>query len=87
MVFVYIVRCFDGSLYVGLTNDVAHRVCRHNEGLAAAYTTERRPVTLVYSEPCATLTAAVRRERQIKRWSRAKKEALVAGDLPALRRL
>jgi predicted GIY-YIG superfamily endonuclease len=60
---------------------------RHKDGLAAFYTAVRRPVTLIYSEPHPTRAAAVRRERQLKRWTRRKKDALARGDLVALRRL
>jgi predicted GIY-YIG superfamily endonuclease len=78
--FVYILRCSDGSYYVGSTQDVDRRVKVHNDGNAAVYTRLRRPVELAYTEPCESETVAVRRERQIKRWSRAKKEALILGD-------
>ena len=84
---VYILRCSDGSYYVGSTEDLQERVKAHNEGEAAKYTYMRRPVRLVWSEAHDTESAAVRRERQIKKWSRAKKEALMAGDLGRLREL
>ena len=84
---VYILRCADGSLYVGQTLSLEKRVARHNEGLAAAYTASRRPVHLVYSEEYPSLADSTERERQLKGWTRAKKEALVKGDLAALRRL
>ena len=87
MWFVYIVRCADGSLYIGETNDLDLRLLRHNEGRAAAFTARRRPVALVYSEQYATRQAALTRERQLKRWTRAKKEALIAGDTALLKRL
>jgi len=80
MPFVYILRCVDGTLYVGHTDDVLARVAAHNEGLGANYTAARRPVQLVYSEACSTLAEAVSRERQLKRWSGKKKESLAAGD-------
>lgn len=84
---VYIVRCSDRSYYVGTADDVASRVARHNAGDGAEYAARRRPVTLVYSEPHPDEASAVRRERQIKRWTRSKKEALIAGDKEALHRL
>jgi putative endonuclease len=84
---VYILRCADDSLYVGLTNDVVAREQAHNEGRASRYTAKRLPVTVVYSEECASLQEAVKREHQVKRWTRAKKAALIAGDLARLRRL
>ncbi len=87
MPYVYILRCADGSLYVGLANDLESRVSKHNDGSACAFTSRRRPVTLVYSEALTAPVAALKRERQIKRWRRAKKEALIAGDLALLKRL
>ena len=85
MPFVYIVRCADGTLYVGHTADLAVREKAHNEGTAAAYTAKRRPVRVVYSEEHPTTQAAITRERQLKRWSTKKKEALIAADTKALR--
>ena len=88
MHFVYILRCADRSLYIGHANDLAARIARHNAGAAnCSFTCNRRPVTLAYSENFASREAAVRRERQLKRWTRAKKEALIAGDTPSLKRL
>ena len=84
---VYIVRCVDGSLYVGRAGDVARRVEEHNAGAGAVYTTLRRPVQLVYSEECRSVIAALSRERQLKCWTRAKKEALVAGRLETIHKL
>ena len=76
---VYILRCADGSLYTGITRDVARRVEEHNSNrlLAARYTRARRPVKLVYQEPAATRSAASKREYRIKRLSRAHKQKLV----------
>jgi predicted GIY-YIG superfamily endonuclease len=85
--FVYILRCSDGSFYVGHSTDVSERIAAHNAGQGAIWTTCRRPVRLVYVETCATEAAAVKRERQIKRWTHAKKEALVEGDLARLKEL
>ena len=84
MVHVYIVRCADGSLYVGHADNVSARIARHNSGRGAAFTAARRPVRPVYTESFPTTEAAVLREQQLKRWSRAKKEALAAGDLALL---
>ena len=81
MHFVYIVRCADGSLYTGYARDVSARAETHNLGKGARYTAGRRPVTLVYTEPCDSHGDALRRERQLKRLTRAKKEALVAGHM------
>lgn len=87
MWFVYILRCADTSLYVGETGNLDLRVAKHNNGRASAFTACRRPVVLAYSESHPTREDALRRERQLKRWTRAKKEALIAGDLEALKRL
>jgi predicted GIY-YIG superfamily endonuclease len=85
--FLYIVRCADGSLYVGETNDIEQRLADHNRGRSCAHTAKRRPVELAYFEEHVGRPAALDRERQIKRWSRAKKEALIVGDLVALKSL
>lgn len=79
MDFVYIVECADGTLYTGWTTDVEKRLQTHNAGEGAKYTRSRRPVRLLYSEPCADKSAALKREAEIKRLSRAKKLALIAG--------
>lgn len=82
---VYILQCSDGSYYIGHTDNLAVRIARHNSARAAKWTACRLPVKLAYSEPYETEGQAVARERQIKRWSSAKKEALIAGDTKALR--
>ena len=78
---VYILRCADGSLYTGITRDVARRVKEHNSHklLAARYTRSRRPVVLVYQERTATRSAACKREYRVKQMTRADKLRLVAG--------
>ena len=76
MPFVYIVRCADDTLYTGWAVDVARRVKAHNGGRGAKYTRTRGPVTLVYSEEVATVGDALRRERAIKAYPKAKKLAL-----------
>ena len=83
---MYVVRCADGTLYTGITTDPERRVREHNgrPGTArrgAAYTRARRPVSLVWSAPAPDRSAATRRERAIKRLSRAAKERLL--DVPA----
>ena len=85
--FVYILRCSDGSLYVGHSANLNERVEAHNDGRAAMWTGARRPVELVYSEPAGSEREAVSRERQIKGWTRAKKLALIRGDLQQLKSL
>ncbi len=80
MYFVYILRCADGTLYVGITNDLKKRLHQHNHAKQGArYTKTRRPVILVYSECKRTRGNALRREYEIKSWPRAKKLSLVAG--------
>jgi putative endonuclease len=82
---VYILRCADGSYYTGLTReDVEARVWEHNNDPIDGYTARRRPVTLVFSEVYDRLTDAIARERQVKGWTRKKKEALIRGDYEAL---
>jgi len=77
--FVYLLRCADGTPYTGSARDPQQRAQAHNAGLGARYTAGRRPVRLVYTEPHESLSDALRREYQVKRWSRAKKEMLIAG--------
>ncbi len=86
MWFVYILRCSDNSLYIGETNDVTARLSRHNEGRGSSFTASRRPVHLVFVEAHASRENALVRERQLKRWTRAKKEALIAADGDVLKR-
>ncbi len=85
--YVYILRCSDASLYVGSTDDLRARLLKHSDGSASRYTALRRPVTLVHSEIFTSQRQALKREFQLKRWSRAKKEALIAADFAALKRL
>ena len=85
--YIYILRCADDALYVGETADLIARWNKHIEGSASAFTSKRRPLTLVYAEEHVSEAAAIKRERQLKRWTRAKKEALVSGDFPLLKRL
>jgi predicted GIY-YIG superfamily endonuclease len=80
-VYVYIVRCSDGSYYVGSARgSLELRIAQHNAGSYGGYTAKRRPVTLVWHQECQWATDAIAAERQIKGWSRAKKEALIRGD-------
>ena len=72
-------RCRDGSLYTGITNDLAQRLVRHRAGTASAYTRARRPVRLVYEERHPDRSAALRREAALRRLPRAGKLALVRG--------
>jgi len=74
--YVYILRCADNTLYTGWTTDLTRRVAAHNAGRGAKYTRSRLPVALVYSEEQPTQSEAMRRERALKRLSRAEKLAL-----------
>jgi putative endonuclease len=87
MNFVYMIRCVDGTIYVGHTKNPEAREKEHNAGRGARYTAIRRPVCLVYAEALQSVEASVRRELQLKRWSLAKKEALIAGDVERLKQL
>jgi Predicted endonuclease containing a URI domain len=75
--FVYIVRCADGSLYTGITNDLPPRIKKHNSGTGAKYTRSRRPVKLVWSEHKSSERVARRREAKIKKMTRADKLSLI----------
>jgi predicted GIY-YIG superfamily endonuclease len=83
----YMLRCSDGSYYVGHTDDLERRLAEHNEGTFGGYTSERRPITLAHVEVFDSRDEAFQRERQLKGWSRAKKEALAREDWTELRRL
>ena len=76
---VYMLRCRDGSLYTGITNDLPKRLVRHGAGTASAYTRARRPVRLVFQERQPDRSAALRREAALRRLSRVQKLALVQG--------
>jgi putative endonuclease len=77
--FVYIVQCSDNTLYTGISMDPEARVAEHNTGQnAAKYTRARRPVSLLYTEPTASRSAALKREVAIKRLSRQAKLALIS---------
>ena len=86
--FVYILVCSDGKYYVGMTHDVDARLYEHNSGLhPEAFTFKRRPVKLIYQEGFPDYDQAFDFERQIKKWTRAKKEALIAGDWDKIEKL
>ena len=76
--YVYIVRCADDTLYSGIAKDVARRIGEHNTDnrLGAKYTKSRRPVQLVYTESCTSRSEATRREAEIKKMRRSRKEKL-----------
>src|SRR5207249_7474481 len=86
--YLYILRCADDSYYTGTARSgLEHRVAEHNAGTYGGYTAQRRPVTLVFSQWFERISDAIAAERQVKGWSRAKKEALVQGNFEALRAL
>ena len=86
--FVYVLKCADGHYYVGTSRDsLDRRVAEHNAGTFGGYTKRRRSVELVYSQHFDRITDAIAAERQLKGWTRAKKEALIAGDYELLKRL
>lgn len=83
---VYMLRCGDGSLYTGCTNDLPARVKRHASGKGAAYTRSRPPVKLVYQEPVDDRSAALRREAALKRLTRSEKLLLLKASRGRRRR-
>jgi putative endonuclease len=86
--FVYMLRCRDGSYYVGTTRAaLEERIAQHDAGTFDGYTAGRRAVSLVFHQEFDYIADAIAAERQLKGWTRAKKEALIRGDYPALRRL
>ena len=89
MPYVYMLRCGDGSYYVGSTRNLDTRMEQHYSGVGSEYTRKRQPVTLVFAEEYDRVDEAWEREKQIQGWSRRKREALIEnrmGDLPSLSR-
>ncbi|MGB7873055.1 MAG: GIY-YIG nuclease family protein [Anaerolineales bacterium] len=83
--YVYILKCADGSYYTGSTDDLSKRLWQHQEGVTpGSYAFSRRPVELVWNEEVSTYREALTHERQIKGWSRAKKEALIRNDFEGI---
>ena len=87
MAYLYILRLKSGGLYIGATTDLKQRYQDHLKGRACRTTKLDPPVKVAYSESLPTFSDARKREAQIKRWSLAKKEALVGGDMDKLREL
>jgi putative endonuclease len=87
--FVYMLRCADNSYYVGSAtgDDLTKRIAEHETGAYPGYTLSRRPVSLVWSEHFERITDAIAVERQIKGWSRAKKEALIKSNWSSVQSL
>lgn len=76
---VYLLRCLDGSLYTGITNDLPKRLKAHAAGKASRYTRSRLPVTLAYTEPQPSRSTALKREAAIKKLTRPQKDRLLGG--------
>jgi putative endonuclease len=77
---VYILKCVDGSLYTGITNDLERRIAAHNAGRGAAYTKSHRPVTLVWKKRAMTRSTALKREAAIKKLARKEKLSLISSN-------
>jgi predicted GIY-YIG superfamily endonuclease len=75
--YVYILKCGDGTLYTGLTNDIDARLAAHREGRGAKYTRGRGPLELVYAEECPSKREAAKREYHIKKMTREQKKTLI----------
>ncbi|MGA2624726.1 MAG: GIY-YIG nuclease family protein [Bacteroidota bacterium] len=84
---VYIVECSDGSYYTGCTTNLETRISKHNNGSYGGYTASRRPVKLLWSQQFGDIRNAIEVERTIKKWTRAKKEALMKEDFETLKEL
>jgi putative endonuclease len=84
---VYILRCSDASYYTGHTDNLQLRIAKHQSGEFETYTLSRRPVELVFVQECGSRIEALMAERQIKGWSRKKKEAMIRGDWNEVSRL
>jgi predicted GIY-YIG superfamily endonuclease len=84
---VYILRCADSSYYTGHTDNLEKRIGGHQHGLCGGYTASRLPVELVFSHECSSRIEALSAERQIKGWSRKKKEAMMRSDWAEVSRL
>lgn len=86
--YVYIALCFDNSYYIGVTNNIEKRLEEHNYGIDSnCYTYNRRPIKIVFFEDFIDVSEAITREKQLKGWSRKKKEALINGNFEKLKKL
>jgi putative endonuclease len=84
-IYLYILKCNDNSYYTGVTNNLDKRLKEHNLGInPESYTYSRRPLELVYSEAFTNFNLAFEWETKIKKWSKAKKEALINGEFDNL---
>lgn len=87
MWYVYMLKCQDDAIYTGVTDDIDRRFKEHTKGKGGHYTNYNRPREVLYKEPFEDILNAEERERQIKRWSKAKKLALIRGDKKRLTNL
>ncbi|MGB7054421.1 MAG: GIY-YIG nuclease family protein [bacterium] len=87
MWYVYILKCRNNALYTGITNNIGRRLKEHNSGKGGSYTKSQLPVSLVYSESHGSKSEALKREIQLKGWTKRKKQALIERNYAKLRRL
>jgi len=80
MYYIYVLLCKDGSYYIGSTNNIQERFLDHLEGRGARYTKSHKPERLVYQEKFSTKSEALKREAELKKWTKARKKALIKGD-------
>lgn len=85
--YVYILECANGHYYIGSTTDLEYRIHQHETMSGAEYCKVHHPFKLIYTEEYDRIDEAFRREQQLKKWSHAKKEALIRGDVELLRQL
>ncbi len=85
--YIYILKCNNGSYYIGHTDNIENRISEHVSGKISGYTSSRLPVRVVYVEAFGTRDEAIIAERQIKGWSRKKKEAFICRDWDRIKRL
>ncbi len=85
--YLYILRCSDERIYIGSTIDLRRRMDEHQAGEGANFTSKRLPIELIYVEEFDRIDHAFEREKQIQRWSRGKKEALIEGNTEKLKGL
>lgn len=86
--YVYILKCSDNSYYVGITSNLEQRIVEHRLGrYVESYTYARRPIELVFYSEFTDINLAIQTEKQIKKWSRAKKEALISNEFDKLQNL
>jgi putative endonuclease len=84
MAWMYILKCSDGSYYVGSTTNLELRIREHNDGIGSIYTAKRRPIELVFTAEFPNIEEAYQAEKRVQGWSRAKREALIRGDYAVL---